>query len=297
MKRVHLAVFDLDNTLYDWYASFIPAFFAMVDLVVQTFPCDREVLLDELRDVHRRYHDVEHPFSVLETPTIQTIVEAQGQEEVWRRLDPAFHAFNRIRKHNLRLFAGAHETLLRLKGEGIKLVAFTDSSYHSTLRRVRQLELGTIFEHVFCRAKAELGAPRGTFMSQHPPSDTLAEKTIELPAEQSKPDPAVLIDIANQEQVSMDLVAYMGDSISRDVLMAKKAGCYAVWAKYGVRRDPRMYEQLVRISHWSNEDISRERRFAEEARKVMPDFVCETSIVEVLNALTGPATLSASQAN
>jgi phosphoglycolate phosphatase len=288
MKRVRLAIFDLDNTLYDWYASFVPAFYAMIDVVVQTFHCDREKLLDELRDVHRRYHDVEHPFSVVETPTLQAIAETQGQECVLERLDPAFHAFNSIRKHNLHLFAGVHETLAKLKGEGITLVAFTDSSYHSTMRRVRQLDLSETFDHVFCRAKSENALAVRLFKSKEPPADLLSEKTVELPAHESKPDPAVLIDIANREGVSMDLVAYVGDSVSKDVLMAKRAGCFAIWAKYGAERDPLVYEQLVRISHWSEADIDRERKFANEAKKIRPDHVCEKSLVEVLNALVGP---------
>src|ERR1700690_1824750 len=39
----------------------------------------------------------------------------------------------------------------------------------------------------------------------------------------------------------------------------------AIWAKYGVHRDPAMYERLVRISHWTVADVLRERNFAQEA--------------------------------
>ena len=70
--------------------------------------------------------------------------------------------------------------------------------------------------------------------------------------------------------------------------MAKRAGCFAIWAKYGIRRDPLMYEQLVRISHWSQDDIARDRMFVEAAKEITPDFICENSIVELLGALAGP---------
>lgn len=284
MKQVDLAVFDLDNTLYDWYASFLPAFYSMVDVATSILDCDREGLLDELRAVHIRHHDVEHPFSLLETPTIRELSRKSSPAEARRIMDPAFHAFNKARKDNLALFPGVRTTLNELRLREIRLVAFTDSSYFATLRRVRQLDLVDVFERIFCRAKGEsILSP-----SVEPMVDTLAAITTELPARDTKPDPAVLKDIAKNEKTKPSSIAYVGDSISKDVLMARKAGCFAIWAKYGVRRDPAMYNRLVRISHWTEEDIARERNFAQEASTITPDFTCESSISELLGVLEGP---------
>lgn len=283
MKNVELAVFDLDNTLYDWYASFVPAFYSMVDAATSILCSDRELLLDQLRSVHVKHHDVEHPFSLLETQIVQQRLGNNAREV----LDPAFHAFNKARKDNLRLFPGVRETLNELEDRNIKLVAFTDSSYFATLRRIRQLELVNAFRHIFCRAKSASLLPERPFVAD--PTDRLHARTIELPADEAKPDPRVLLDIARTERIEISSVAYIGDSISKDVFMAKKAGCLAIWAKYGVRRDPDMYEQLVRISHWTDEDIRRERNFANEAATVVPDLTCEQSIAEILPFLRGPA--------
>jgi FMN phosphatase YigB (HAD superfamily) len=284
MKQVDLAIFDLDNTLYDWYASFLPAFYSMVDVATSILDCDREGLLDELRAVHIRHHDVEHPFSLLETPTIRELSRKVSPAEARRIMDPAFHAFNKARKDNLVLFPGVRTTLHELRSREIRLVAFTDSSYFATLRRVRQLDLVDVFERIFCRAKGE------SILSPSAEStvDTLAAITTELPANETKPDPAVLMDIAQNEKTKLSSIVYVGDSISKDVLMAKKAGCFAIWAKYGVRRDPAMYNRLVRISHWTEEDIARERNFAHEASTITPDFTCENSISELLGVLEGP---------
>src|ERR1700719_4194662 len=111
MRCVDLAVFDLDITLYDWYASFLPAFYSMVDAAVPILECDRERLLDELKAVHVRHHDVEHPFSLLETDIVQEMSRRYGPAEARRNLDPAFHAFNKGRKNNLALFPGVRTTL------------------------------------------------------------------------------------------------------------------------------------------------------------------------------------------
>ena len=284
MKQIDLAVFDLDNTLYDWYASFLPAFYSMVDVATSILDCDREGLLDELRAVHIRHQDVEHPFSLLETPTVRELFRKSSPAEARRIMDPAFHAFNKARKDNLKLFPGVRTTLDELRSREIRLVAFTDSSYFATLRRVRQLDLADVFERIFCRAKGESILSH----SAEPMADTLAAITTELPASETKPDPAVLKDIAKNEKTKPSSIAYVGDSISKDVLMARKAGCFAIWAKYGVRRDPAMYNRLVRISHWTEEDIVRERNFAQEASTITPDFTCENSISEILEVLEGP---------
>jgi FMN phosphatase YigB (HAD superfamily) len=179
-------------------------------------------------------------------------------------------------------------TLNKLRSREIRLVAFTDSSYFATLRRVGQLDLGDVFERIFCRAKSESPVP---FLGEQP-EDNLTAITTELPANETKPDPAVLKDIAKAEKTEPSCIAYVGDSISKDVLMARKAGCFSIWAKYGVRRDPAMYEKLVRISHWTDADIARELDFAKEASMIEPDFTCENSIVELLTILDGPSKAS-----
>ena len=288
MRQIDLAVFDLDNTLYDWYASFLPAFYSMVDVAVSILKCDREQLLDELRSVHVKHHDVEHPFSLLETETVIEFSRRHNPAEVRLILDPAFHAFNKARKDNLALFPDVRSTLDELRSRQIRLVAFTDSSYFATLRRIRQLDLINVFERIFCRAKSESTVP----FPVQPPEDNLTAITTELPANETKPDPAVLRDIAAVERTMPLSMAYVGDSIAKDVLMAKKAGCFAIWARYGVHRDREMYERLVRISHWTDADVLRERNFAEEARTVAPDFTCEKSIAEILKILDGPSEAS-----
>ena len=261
----------------------------MVDVATSILACNREILLDELRAVHVKHHDVEHPFSLIETNTVQVIVRERGLAEASRILDPAFHAFNKARKDNLALFPEVRYTLDELRSRQIRLVAFTDSSYFATLRRVRQLDLTKVFEHIFCRAKGQITVP----FSGQSPEDNLAAIVTELPANETKPNPAVLIDIAKAEGTPPSSIAYIGDSISKDILMARKAGCFSIWAKYGVHSDPAMYERLVRISHWTDQDIRRERNFAKEASTIMPDFTCEKSIAELLAILRGPSKASA----
>ncbi|OSJ19973.1 hypothetical protein BST63_00440 [Bradyrhizobium canariense] len=85
-----------------------------------------------------------------------------------------------------------------------------------------------------------------------------------------------------KQKFAISEVAYVGDSLSKDVLMAKRADCFAVWAKYGAHTDRSMYDRLIRISHWTADDIRREKNYATEAKGIEPDFICERSIAELL---------------
>jgi len=46
-----------------------------------------------------------------------------------------------------------------------------------------------------------------------------------------------------------------------------------------------MYRDLVRISHWTADEVEREQRLKEEAKNIEPDFIARQSFVEVLTAL------------
>jgi phosphoglycolate phosphatase len=77
----------------------------------------------------------------------------------------------------------------------------------------------------------------------------------------------------------------VGDSIARDVLMAKRAGVFAIWAEYGTHHAAGTYEALVRVTHWTAAEVARERELREEARLIVPDFVARSSFAEVLTAM------------
>ncbi len=282
-----LLVCDLDNTLYDWVGYFVPAFYAMVDEVVSVTGCDREQLLDEFRAVHRHHHDSEHPFALLETPTILRLYTGLTRQQTAEKLDSAFHAFNSSRKKNLQLYPGVRESMEALSRAGCVLIAHTESKLYSALDRLTRLDLDNHFKRIYCRERPQ---------SQHP--DTGAgkrwlsriplQKVTELSHHQRKPDPDVLLEICRVERVSPADAAYVGDSMARDILMAKAANVFAIWAKYGSRHQDQ-YEKLVRVTHWTDDDVTREKTLAAKAAAIRPDAVLQESFSEILGALAPPA--------
>jgi FMN phosphatase YigB (HAD superfamily) len=279
-----LLICDLDNTLYDWTAYFVPAFYAMVDEVVSITRCDRERLLDDFRAVHQRHHDSEHPFSLLETATIQELFSGYSPPEVAEKLDAAFHAFNAVRKRALRLYPGVKETLEALRDGDVRLVAHTESTFYAAVDRLTRLELTEYFHHIYCRERSP---------TLHPDPDGAAsrlsafpfQRIVEFSGHRRKPDPEIVLEICRRNAMPTGASIYVGDSVARDILMAKRAGVTAVWARYGATHSESEYQKLVRITHWTPEDVAREADLKAQAADVTPDYVLESEFSEILNAL------------
>ena len=286
MIKMHkkLVVCDLDNTLYDWITYFVTSFYSMVNEVVELTGCNREELLDDFQFIHRKYGDSEHPFSLLETNTIRRLFVGKSDKQIAEELDTALLAFNRSRKKTLCLYPGVYEGLNDIQRAGVKLVAYTESNLFSAVDRLNRLGIESFFEKVFCRRRSP---------SRHPDSRVAfdwfgrysLEKFVELADYQRKPNAAVLIDICNQQGAELADVAYVGDSMARDILMAKEAGIFSIWAKYGAAYTASDYQRLVRITHWTAADVEREVKSAERVKRIKADAVLEENFAEIVGVL------------
>jgi phosphoglycolate phosphatase len=283
-SSIELLVCDLDNTLYDWVSYFVPSFYAMIDVAVQITGIDREQLLDDMRVVHQRHQDSEQPYALLEAKAVQERYAGLSLPEVAKALDPAFHAFNSARKRNLKLHDGVIETLGWLQARGIILVAHTEAKLHGALGRLRRLGLLPYFRRIYCREGSETLRPDLTTSGKWF-SDLSLENVRELLHHQSKPNPRVLLEICADEGIHARDSAYVGDSMARDMLMAKRAEVFAIWAAYGVQHDRKLYDNLVRITHWTENEVATEIRLRSEAASIKPDYIARSSFREVIKAL------------
>lgn len=264
MRKVSLLITDLDNTLYDWVSSFVPAFYAMVERASEILSIDQESLLDELRSVHQRHGNAEHPFALLETKIVAGRLNSLSYDEQRVTLDPAFYAFNSARKRSLTLYDGVEDTLQAITAAGVPIVAHTDARAPNSLYRIRALGLERYISRLY--------TPRQMSASLHltaPINETDFLRL--LPSEDRKPHPKTLIDICKDFGVSPEEALYVGDSLSRDIYMASSAGTLSAWARYGTEVDPSMWSRLVRVTHWTDADIRRESSLKAEASNVRPD--------------------------
>lgn len=268
MKQVDLVITDLDNTLYDWVTFFVPALDAMVGAACAILGTGEDELLDELRAVHQLQGSSEHPFALLETKLVSERFGEATPEERRRLLDPAFHAFNSARKRSLQLYPGVNETLDRLKAQGTPVVAYTDARPANSLFRILRLGLLPLLRRLYAprHPQAELNLPR-------PGSEVPEDFVFLLPAADRKPNPQAVLDICRRYGVPAERTLFVGDSLSRDVMMARQAGAISAWARYGTEVDPALWDRLVRVSHWTPEDVLRENELRRAAAGATPDVI------------------------
>ena len=281
--KISVLLTDLDNTLYDWVTFFSCAFYDMVAVAARTLVIPEETLLDQLRTVHQRLHSSEHPYALLETEAVHHRLGALTRAEQAAALDEAFHAFNRTRLNTLRLYEGVESALSDIRKRGTIIVGHTEATVPNALFRLRKLRIEAYFDYLYASTPQGLEPPVAAI-------DAIVDSTPVtvhyLPPGERKPNPLVLEDICRQLKCSPNIALYVGDSISRDIGMAKAAGLWAAWAKYGTSYERWHWDRLVRITHWTEDDVLRSREAADQYGHAHPDVTLHKSFAELLEHFT-----------
>lgn len=276
-----LLITDLDNTLYDWVTYFANSFGAMVKDLAVTLGVEEETLLDEFKAVHQHYGNSEHPFAMFELPSVRRRFPNSSREELLHELESSLAAFRAAREKHLQLYPGVRDTLRAVTEKGTIVVAHTEAVAIHAYYRLMRLDILQYFKHVY--------ALEG-YLEPHPDPSRGAELTpppglIEIiPRTERKPNPELLQHICRREGIRLSDACYVGDSLTRDVAMATSAGVTAVWARYGTRYERSLWDILVRVTHWTDEDVAREAELRNLYSDIQPDYTID-SFVDLLDVL------------
>lgn len=280
---MRLLVTDLDNTLYDWVTFFANAFSAMVSELVPLVGVSERTLLEEFKAVHQHYGNSEQPFAVLDLPSVRHRFGPVSREELWRELRLPLEKFEEARGKYLKLYPGVRETLERLRREGVKIVGHTEAIATNAHHRLRVLGVLEFFSSIYTLEGHVEPHPDPTWSGHHRPPPSMIHV---VPKAERKPNPRLLIDICAREGVRVEDVCYVGDSLTRDVTMAKGAGVFAVWARYGTVYDQQLWNVLVKVTHWTDEDVKRESELKQASKGVQPDLAID-AFSELLHVFEG----------
>ena len=279
-KSIKLVVCDLDNTLYDWVTFFSRAFYAMVDIAVPILQVDKDQILDELQAIHRYYHNSEQPFALLEIPSVRRRFPGLTSEGIYAKLDPAFHKFNSVRKVILQPYPGVHRFFSFIAERGTRIVGYTEATVVNAEFRLNKLNLIHFFEKLYAIEHQEDERTCPFYYTQSQVKSDCEIRNLGL--HQRKPDERILLNICANEGVRPAEALYVGDSITRDIAMANAAGVHSAWAKYGTFFEKGDWDNLVRISHWTEEDVNRNMIVNEMYHTSQPEIVLERRIDELL---------------
>jgi phosphoglycolate phosphatase-like HAD superfamily hydrolase len=267
---IKLIAFDLDNTLYDWVSYFVPAFDAMVDALLRDPDLDEARLLADLKAIHQTYRTTEYAFALSEVDALNGLEASlsAGADE-----HPAITTFRHEAQHRLRTYDGVESTLRRLKDEDRVLVAYTDAMATYADDRLEQLGLAELFDELVATEDHPVPETATDFLS-YLPTARFAQRAIarHTPVGHSerKPSPDPLARVLSSHSVDPDEALYVGDSLSRDIAMAQALRVHDVYAEYGHDYDPALWERLVTVTHWTPEDVARDRALA--AQRATPTW-------------------------
>jgi len=251
---IRLVVTDMDNTLYSWIDYIVPAVEAMVDAVVQATGFPRIKVVQSLKAVYTKYESNEYPFALQESSIFQEFPEFGSFDKLV--IEPARMAFSEARRKYLRPYKGVVETLEQLKARHIFVVALTDAPRNPAEQRARRMGLDQHLAAIYTMPGfqfptgpdgAALVAP--DILHKEVKGDYRASCPVfELPREWEKPNPAGLQKIIATYGLSPQEVLVVGDSLKKDVAIAREVGCHDCWAEYGTYVSLEYRERLDIIS-------------------------------------------------
>lgn len=278
----HVLVMDLDNTLWDWFAAWHSSFSSMLGVLVNDSGVPQGVLETQLRTLHQRYGTVEYANALSEVPAL---IEAAGGLEPWRAFPRAVQMLRMESRRHTQLYPGVYQTLMWLRRAGITLIGYTESLSYWTAWRLQRTGLDGVIDVLYSSPDHDL--PRGKAFEdmRSQPEDAYKLKITRhrhVPKGVTKPNMQVLITILEENGFQPLEAIYIGDSLMKDVAMAQSAGVTDVHAKYGEAQQRPEYDLLRRVTHWTDEDVERERAHMGPQKPVVASHTCNSGFDEVL---------------
>ncbi|NQX56678.1 HAD family hydrolase [Pedobacter panaciterrae] len=272
MQNVNFIITDLDDTLWDWLEMWYNSFEPYFTRIRTECNLDERQLTEAFKNLHQTYGTTEMSFAFQEMPIIEPAVYHLFQEATNERKS-ILHEYYSNKKNNLKLYDGVLETLKIMKNKGVKIVAFTESYVFFTKYRIKHLELDGLIDCIY----SPMGSDAPLSVYRHYEKDFWDPQltTIRpLSNDIRKPNPKILNQIIDDFDADKKKTIYIGDKLDRDVYMAQQAEVTSVHAAYGHRSATAQYDLLVKVTHWTDEDVLRERSFRDKSFDIEePDYI------------------------
>jgi phosphoglycolate phosphatase-like HAD superfamily hydrolase len=287
--KISVLVTDLDNTLFDWVDIWYNSFSAMLEKTIEITGLSLDTLLAEIKQVHQRHGTSEYAFLLTELPCLRYTL---GEKGILRTLAPAIAAFRNARDAHLHLYPGVDATLRSLKALGVILVGYTESMEPYTVFRMQHLGLDGMLDILFTPKGHDIPADLDPEWFEHHRFFQCKLRHTDrrhTPEGHFKPDPVILLSILQELDIQPSRTAYVGDSLMKDVAMAQLAGVHDAHARYGAAQNRSEYDLLRAVTHWTVEDVERERRIL--VAGVTPTHVLERGFDDLLRCFQFEGTL------
>jgi FMN phosphatase YigB (HAD superfamily) len=280
-KEVDTLILDLDNTLFDWFAVWYASFEPIYKEIIAVTDRPVEEIEAEIRRVHQARRTSEYTFLLEE---IDTLKELRERGDVRQQFQNAIELSRRGRDQNLRLYPSVFRSLWDIKRTGTKIVAYTESMGFYSAYRLKRFGLDGVIDILFSPEDHAIPAGVSIDSLRRLPDEFYELQVTQVqhtPPGELKPNPRVLLDIISAVDSTADRCAYVGDSLFKDVAMARDVGVFDIHAKYGESQRRSEYKLLQRVSHWTEADVQREKAIIERGHNFEPSAVLRDCFAEI----------------
>lgn len=281
MKPVDVLITDLDNTLWDWVGAWHAWFTAQIDVLVEQGDLNRQMLLQEAKEIHRRQRTTEYSLLLAELPSLASLA---ARKDVTKLKELAAAAAQEEREKVLCLYPETLEVLSHVRAQGTLVVAYTESMAFATAQRIRKLKLDGVIQYLYSSPDHDFPADTPPQSMRKHADDYYALKRTEhrhVEKHVTKPNADVLRQIMRDVGADPARTAYVGDNLLKDISMAQQAGVHDVHVEYGQTQHLDQYQLLREVTHWTPEDVEKESAVLADDT-VRPTYVLRKSLSELL---------------
>ncbi len=256
-QRAKLIITDVDGTMASFWDYFVPAIRDFLQVISVKLDIPVSELAEDIGRVIDRRGTHEYPWLLEETSFAWKHFSKSPDKfrEIFVR--PFWNALDNNRTKYLRPFPQVLHTLAELKNQGVKIVGLSDAPDYMARVRNQQIFDG-LLDAVYALETVEpladdiwqpisLDHGRARVNAMHTATRNLQTKFHVLPATYEKPNPAGVDRILEDFDVYPQETIFVGDSLTKDGVVAARRGIRFVWAHYG-NHLPAEYEEIVNYS-------------------------------------------------
>jgi FMN phosphatase YigB (HAD superfamily) len=280
-KIVDTLIIDLDNTIFDWFAVWYESFKPIYDGIITRSGKPAKEVEAAIRAVHQARCTSEYTFLLEELEIIQDLRNAGDIRDIF---SAEIEASRHGRDQNIKLYPSVFRSLWDIKKAGTKIVAYTESMRFYSAYRLKRFGLDGVIDVLFSPEDHDMPAGVSLDRMRRLPDDFYELHVTEIrhtPPGELKPNPRVLLDIINSVGARKERCAYIGDSLFKDVAMARDVGVFDVHAQYGESQRRPEYGLLQRVSHWTEDDVQREKEIIAKGHDFTPSAVLKDTFAEI----------------
>lgn len=258
-----LVVLDIDNTLFDWVAYYVPAMEALIECVSHLTKICPDQIMKEAKAIFEAQGSIEYPFVIQELPCLHQRYYGRIEQLLTEIVLPGREAFRHAAKAKLRPYEKVKETIGELK-ESATLVALTDAPRYVAMWKLNKLGVLHHFDGVYGLPDPKIpicsitGNPKVTpeLLRKHLSQENFyfQGRARSFPNDYEKPSIKGLKTVLMDYDLDMEphRVLWVGDNLNKDVRMGRSLGVRTAWARYGTLINPSVKERLLRFSPEAN---------------------------------------------